>query len=27
MDIRISGHQVETGDALKLHIRTRLQAI
>lgn len=27
MDIRISGHQVETGNALKLHIRTRLQGI
>lgn len=27
MDIRVSGHQVETGDALRLHIRTRLQAI
>jgi ribosomal subunit interface protein len=27
MDIRISGHQVETGDALRLHIRTRLQAM
>ncbi|MBY0581331.1 MAG: ribosome-associated translation inhibitor RaiA [Sphingomonas sp.] len=27
MDIRVSGHQVETGEALRLHIRTRLQAI
>jgi len=27
MQIRVSGHQVETGDALRLHIRTRLQAI
>ncbi len=27
MDIRISGHQVETGDALKAHVDTRLQGI
>jgi ribosomal subunit interface protein len=27
MDIRVSGHQVETGDALKTHVTTRLQAI
>jgi len=27
MDIRISGHQVETGDALKDHVTDRLQAI
>jgi ribosomal subunit interface protein len=27
MDIRISGHQVATGDALDTHVRTRLQAI
>jgi len=27
MDIRISGHQVATGDALKTHVETRLQAI
>ena len=27
MDIRISGHQVETGDALKDHVETRLQGI
>ncbi|QNE32629.1 ribosome-associated translation inhibitor RaiA [Sphingomonas sp. NBWT7] len=27
MDIRISGHQVETGDALKDHVDTRLQGI
>lgn len=27
MDIRVSGHQVETGEALRLHIRTRLQGI
>ena len=27
MDIRISGHQVATGDALNAHVRTRLQAI
>ena len=25
MDIRISGHQVETGDALKTHVEYRLQ--
>jgi ribosomal subunit interface protein len=27
MDIRISGHQVETGDALKDHVEDRLQGI
>jgi ribosomal subunit interface protein len=27
MDIRISGHQVETGEALKDHVDTRLQGI
>lgn len=27
MDIRISGHQIETGDALKDHVETRLQSI
>lgn len=27
MDIRVSGHQVETGEALRLHIQVRLQAI
>ena len=27
MDIRISGHQVATGDALKDHVTARLQAI
>lgn len=27
MDIRISGHQVETGEALKTHVNTRLQGI
>jgi len=27
MDIRISGHQVETGDALKIHVQDRLQGI
>ncbi|MDB5696185.1 MAG: ribosomal subunit interface protein [Sphingomonas bacterium] len=27
MDIRISGHQVATGDALNTHVQTRLQAI
>ena len=27
MDIRISGHQVATGDALDAHVQTRLQAI
>lgn len=27
MDIRISGHQVDTGDALKEHVTTRLDAI
>ncbi|MEO9131143.1 MAG: ribosome-associated translation inhibitor RaiA [Sphingomonas sp.] len=27
MDIRISGHQVATGDALKTHVETRLQNI
>lgn len=27
MDIRISGHQVETGEALKSHVTDRLQAV
>lgn len=27
MDIRISGHQVDTGDALKAHVQDRLQGI
>ncbi|MGN6817933.1 MAG: ribosome hibernation-promoting factor, HPF/YfiA family [Sphingomonas sp.] len=27
MDIRVSGHQVETGDALKSHVQDRLQGI
>jgi len=27
MDIRVSGHQVETGEALKTHVTTRLQGI
>ncbi|MDP1027825.1 ribosome-associated translation inhibitor RaiA [Sphingomonas sp. KR1UV-12] len=27
MDIRVSGHQVETGDALKAHVTDRLQGI
>ena len=27
MDIRISGHQVDTGDALKAHVEDRLQGI
>jgi ribosomal subunit interface protein len=27
MDIRVSGHQVETGEALKEHVETRLAAI
>jgi ribosomal subunit interface protein len=27
MDIRVSGHQVETGEALKTHVETRLQGI
>ncbi|MEA3389239.1 ribosome hibernation-promoting factor, HPF/YfiA family [Sphingobium sp. CCH11-B1] len=27
MDIRVSGHQVETGDALKSHVTDRLQAM
>jgi ribosomal subunit interface protein len=27
MDIRISGHQVDTGEALKEHVSTRLEAI
>ncbi len=26
MDIRVSGHQIDTGDALKTHVQTRLQA-
>ena len=27
MDIRISGHQVDTGDALRAHVNERLQAV
>ncbi|HAF40313.1 MAG TPA: ribosome-associated translation inhibitor RaiA [Sphingobium sp.] len=27
MDIRVSGHQVDTGDALKQHVRDRLEAM
>ena len=27
MDIRVSGHQVETGDALRVHVEERLQAL
>ncbi|HTG39856.1 ribosome hibernation-promoting factor, HPF/YfiA family [Sphingomonas sp.] len=27
MDVRVSGHQVETGDALKTHVTDRLQGI
>jgi len=27
MDIRVSGHQVNTGDALRVHVEDRLQAI
>lgn len=27
MDIRVSGHQVDTGDALRIHVTDRLQAI
>ncbi|MDF0488048.1 ribosome-associated translation inhibitor RaiA [Sphingomonas sp. H39-1-10] len=27
MDIRVSGHQVETGEAIKVHVDERLQAI
>lgn len=27
MEIRVSGHQVETGDALRTHVETRLHAI
>lgn len=27
MDIRVSGHQVDTGEALKLHVNDRLQSI
>ena len=27
MDIRVSGHQVDTGDALKAHVENRLQGI
>ena len=27
MDIRIAGHQVDTGSALKLHVETRLKAM
>ena len=27
MDIRVSGHQVDTGDALKEHVWSRLEAM
>ena len=27
MDIRVSGHQVDTGDALKVHVEERLQGV
>lgn len=27
MEIRVSGHQVDTGEALRSHVETRLQAI
>ena len=27
MEIRVSGHQVDTGDALRTHVNERLQAI
>ena len=27
MDIRVSGHQVDTGDALRMHVEERLQAL
>ena len=27
MDIRVSGHRVETGEALRTHVETRLQAV
>ncbi|MGE4321438.1 MAG: ribosome-associated translation inhibitor RaiA [Sphingobium sp.] len=27
MDIRVSGHQVDTGDAIKQHVTTRLEAV
>ena len=27
MDIRVSGHQVDTGEALRAHVDTRLTAI
>jgi len=27
MDIRVSGHQVDTGDALRVHVEQRLQAL
>jgi ribosomal subunit interface protein len=27
MDIRVSGHQIDTGDALKTHVTTRLQTM
>lgn len=27
MDIRVSGHQVDTGEALRTHVNTRMQAI
>ncbi|MEA3010528.1 MAG: hypothetical protein QOJ91_2220, partial [Sphingomonadales bacterium] len=26
MDIRVSGHQVDTGEALRTHVETRLNA-
>mgnify|MGYP005994587317 FL=1 len=27
MDIRVSGHQVDTGDALKQHVADRMEAM
>jgi len=27
MDIRVSGHQVATGDALRTHVDTRMQGL
>jgi len=27
MDVRVSGHQLETGEALRTHVETRLGAI
>ena len=27
MDIRVSGHQVDTGDALKMHVAERMEAM